>query len=96
MTGNEFRLLLEAAVCGDREALDSLLALYMPLINRLSSYAGNLDEDCRQYIMLHIVLHISEFRQRLRCFAGALIFSQSIRFCVFRVFLLHEGNPHFQ
>ena len=21
-----------------------------------------LDEDCRQYIMLHIVLHISEFR----------------------------------
>lgn len=49
MTDNEFRLLLEAAVCGDREALDSLLALYMPLINRLSSYAGNLDEDCRQY-----------------------------------------------
>ena len=38
------------------------LLLYMPLINRLSSYAGNLDEDCRQYIMLHIVLHISEFR----------------------------------
>ena len=62
MTDNEFRLLLEAAVCGDRKALDSLLAIYMPLINRLSSYAGNLDEDCRQYIMLHIVLHISEFR----------------------------------
>ena len=62
MTDNEFRLLLESAVCEDREALDSLLALYMPLINRLSSYAGNLDEDCRQYIMLHIVLHISEFR----------------------------------
>ena len=44
MTDKEFRLLLETAVCGDREALDSLLALYMPLINRLSSYAGNLDE----------------------------------------------------
>ena len=28
MTDNEFRLLLEAAVCGDREALDSLLAIY--------------------------------------------------------------------
>ena len=27
MTDNEFRLLLETAVCGDREALDSLLAL---------------------------------------------------------------------
>ena len=62
MTDNEFRLLLEVAVCGDRKALDSLFALYMPLINRLSNYAGNLDEDCRQYIMLHIVLHISEFR----------------------------------
>ena len=74
MTDNEFRLLLEAAVCGDREALDSLLALYMPLINRLSSYAGNLDEDCRQYIMLHIVLHISEFRS-LKFFLRALDFA---------------------
>ena len=62
MTGNEFRLLLEAAVCGDREALDSLLALYMTLINRLSSYAGNLDDECRLYIKQHIVLHISEYR----------------------------------
>ena len=96
MTDNEFRLLLETAVCGDREALDSLLALYMPLINRLSSYAGNLDEDCRQCCILFCIFRSSEFRQRLRCFAGALFFSQSIRFCVFRVFLLHEGNPHFQ
>ena len=59
MTDNEFRLLLEAAVCGDREALDSLLALYMPLINRLSSYAGNLDEDCRQYIMPVSYTHLT-------------------------------------
>ena len=98
MTDNEFRLLLEAAVCGDREALDSLLALYMPLINRLSSYAGNLDEDCRQYIMLHIVLHISEFRIKPKApviCRSLKFFSQSIRFCVFRVFLLYEGNPVF-
>ena len=97
MTDNEFRLLLEAAVCGDREALDSLLALYMPLINRLSSYAGNLDEDCNTLCyILFCIFRSSEFRQWLRFFAGALIISQSIRFCVFRVFLLHEGNPHFQ
>ena len=57
MTNIEFRTVLEAAVSGDRKAL----ALYMPLINRLSSYAGQLDEDCRQYILLHIVQHISEF-----------------------------------
>ena len=62
MTSNEFRLVLKAAICGDREALDALLSLYMPLINRLSSFDGRIDEDCRQYIMLHIVQHISEFR----------------------------------
>lgn len=50
MTSSEFRLILDAAICGNREALDALLSLYMPLINRLSSYAGRLDEDCRQYI----------------------------------------------
>ena len=61
MTNIEFRAILEAAISGDREALDTLLSLYMPLINRLSSYAGRLDEDCRQYILLHIVRHISEF-----------------------------------
>lgn len=61
MTSNEFRLVLQAAICGDRGALDALLSLYMPLINRLSSFDGRLDEDCRQYIMLHIVQHISEF-----------------------------------
>ena len=68
MTDNEFRLLLETAVCGDREALDSLLALYMPLINRLSSYAGNLDEDCRQYIMLHEALtkEVTEIEERAK------------------------------
>ncbi len=62
MTSPEFRLILEAAICGDREALDALLSLYMPLINRVSSFDGRLDEDCRQYIMLHIVQHISEFK----------------------------------
>lgn len=44
MTNIEFRTVLEAAVSGDRKALDTLLSLYMPLINRLSSYAGQLDE----------------------------------------------------
>lgn len=39
-----------------------IFELYMPLINRLSRYNGQLDEDCRQYILIHIALHISEFR----------------------------------
>lgn len=62
MTDAEFRLILKNAVNGDPDALERLLNLYMPLINRLSRYAGWLDEDCRQYIMLHITIHISEFR----------------------------------
>lgn len=45
--------------------------------------------------ILFCIFRSSEFRQRPRLFAGALFFSQSIRFCVFRVFLLYEGNPVF-
>lgn len=68
MTDNEFRLLLEAAVCGDREALDSLLALYMPLINRLSSYAGNSTRIVGNTLccILFCIFRSSEFSQRLR------------------------------
>ncbi len=62
MTNNEFRSLLEAAVRGNSDALAAIFELYMPLINRLSRYEGQLDEDCRQYILIHIALHISEFR----------------------------------
>lgn len=62
MTNNEFRSLLEAAVRGNSDALAAIFELYMPLINRLSRYDGQLDEDCRQYILIHIALHISEFR----------------------------------
>lgn len=62
MTNNEFHSLLEAAVRGNSDALAAIFELYMPLINRLSRYDGHLDEDCRQYILIHIALHISEFR----------------------------------
>lgn len=62
MTNSEFRSLLEAAVRGTSDALAAIFELYMPLINRLSRYNGQLDEDCRQYILIHIALHISEFR----------------------------------
>lgn len=62
MTNSEFHSLLEAVVQGDSDALAAILELYMPLINRLSRYDGQLDEDCRQYILIHIALHISEFR----------------------------------
>ena len=54
MTEQEFYHLLQGAVAGSHRHLELLLELYMPLINVL-------DEDLRQYIMMHIALNISKF-----------------------------------
>lgn len=61
MTAREFRELLQRAVGGDCDAVEELLILYMPLINRYSMIGGQLDEDCRQYILIRITLSISKF-----------------------------------
>ena len=61
MRAEEFRKILTEAVAGNHQALDSLLRLYMPLINRYSMIDGQLDEDCRQYILIRITLSISKF-----------------------------------
>ena len=48
-----FNLMLEAS---------SNVPFYnMPLINHASTFDGRLDEDCRQYIMVHIVQNIGKF-----------------------------------
>ena len=57
----EFRELLQRAVEGDYDAVEQILILYMPLINRYSMIDGQLDEDCRQYILIRITLSISQF-----------------------------------
>ena len=44
-----------------RDAVEQILILYMPLINRYSMIDGQLDEDCRQYILIRITLSISKF-----------------------------------
>lgn len=61
MKPEEFRLLLQGAVAGDHDALEEFLEMYMPLINNASIINGEMDEDCRQYIMMHIALNISKF-----------------------------------
>lgn len=58
----EFRRVLLESIAGSHEALEELLLLYMPLINRYSYINGRLDEDLRQYIMIHIALNISKFQ----------------------------------
>lgn len=62
MNTHEFRDTLERALSGDRTALETILLLYMPLINRYSRIDGELDEDLRQYILLHIIMKIGEFK----------------------------------
>lgn len=61
MTRDQFRTTLQAAVAGDHSALETIMEMYMPLINRYSRYAGELDEDCRQYILIHIAQNIYKF-----------------------------------
>lgn len=61
MTREEFDLTLLKAVSGSHEALEKILELYAPLINKYSMVDGRLDEDLRQYILIHIALNISKF-----------------------------------
>ena len=62
MNSHEFRDTLERALSGDRTAHETILLLYMPLINRYSRIDGELDEDLRQYILLHTIMKIREFK----------------------------------
>ncbi len=61
MSQEEFRLTLMEAISGSHEALEKLLELYAPLINKHSRINGQIDEDLRQYILIHIALNISKF-----------------------------------
>lgn len=61
MKDKEFRAALTAAVAGDHDDLELILRLYAPLIDRYSIVDGRLDEDLRQYILIHIAQNISKF-----------------------------------
>lgn len=61
LTDAEFRKVLEGAVAGKHSDLEMLLELYQPLIDKYSKINGVLDEDLRQYQMIHIALNISKF-----------------------------------
>lgn len=61
MTKDEFHKTLQGAVAGNHADLETILKLYEPMINKYSYLNGKLDEDLRQYIMIHIALNISKF-----------------------------------
>ena len=61
MRPEDFRTILTAAVAGNHDALEVILKLYAPLIDHSSIVDGQLDEDLRQYILIHIAQNISKF-----------------------------------
>lgn len=62
MNPEEFRIMLESAISGNRDAVERILELYAPMINGYSYIKGRLNEDLRQYILLHIIKNISKFK----------------------------------
>lgn len=62
MDEKQFRAILEKAISDDHEAIEVILKMYAPLINRSSYLNGSLDEDLRQHILMHIIKNISKFR----------------------------------
>ena len=61
MTKEEFKKILTGAVAGNHSDLEVILQLYMPLIDNNSYLHGQLDEDLKQYILMHIAINIPKF-----------------------------------
>ena len=61
MSKEEFHNVLTGPVEGCHEDVAQILELYMPLIDRHSYVNGRLDEDLKQYLMIHIALQIGKF-----------------------------------
>ena len=57
----EFRKVLEGATTGKKPDIETIIDLYLPLINRFSVINGVIDEDLRQDLMLHVALNLSKF-----------------------------------
>jgi len=61
MKNKSFESVLRRVADGDHDALEQILELYMPLIDKHSHVDGHFDEDCKQYIMMRIAMQISKF-----------------------------------
>jgi DNA-directed RNA polymerase specialized sigma subunit len=61
VTSRPFSETLRDARAGDPDAVEAILARYLPLINKYSIADGRLDEDMRQYIMMRVIMQIPKF-----------------------------------
>ncbi len=62
MTEQEFKGMIHRAKNGDFNALEKILRLYEPMINKHSYILGKMDEDLKQYILLRVVTDIKRFK----------------------------------
>lgn len=62
MNKERFYELLHSATTGDKESIEKIIELYMPLIDRNSFIRGKLDEDLRQYLILKVYMSITKFQ----------------------------------
>ena len=62
MNESEFKKVLQGDIMGNHRELEIILELYMPMIEHHSYLYGRLDEDLKQYILIHIALNISKFK----------------------------------
>ncbi len=62
MNKDDFQKILEQAISGNQSALETILKLYMPLIDKNSIINGILDEDCRQWILIQVYCAIQKFK----------------------------------
>ncbi len=58
----DLSILLRCAQAGDHRAIEQLLFIYKPLIDRHSYVRGRMDEDLRQFIFLRFVIAIKIFK----------------------------------
>jgi len=61
MSKEDFRSILTGAVSVNHDDLEKILELYMPLIEKIIISMEILDEDLKQYLMIHIALQIGKF-----------------------------------
>lgn len=62
MKKDNFQKMLEQAISGNQNALENILNLYMPLIDKNSIINGILDEDCKQFILIQVYCAIQKFK----------------------------------
>ncbi|AHV98337.1 helix-turn-helix domain-containing protein [Paenibacillus sabinae] len=58
---NEVIDLIELAQNGNQQAVVELIERYEPLINKYSRQNGNINEDCKQHLIIEFILAVRRF-----------------------------------